>query len=832
MSKDQKSYDHKNIEPRWNALWVRDNIYKAHDLSDKPKKYILVEFPYPSGAGLHMGHFMRYTLPDIYSRKLRMTGFNVLFPMGWDAFGLPAENYAIKTGVHPAVTTEKAIENYTRSFKSAGFGIDWDRVVNTTDPAYMKWTQWIFLKFWEAGLAEIREEPIWWCEALRTVLSNEEVLDDGKGGKISERGEHPVERRKLKQWVLRITEYAEKLLEGLEMVDFPEYVRAAQRNWIGKSEGAQLTFSIEGGAESTVEVYTTRPDTIIGATFLVLAPEHPLVDELKGAVTNFEEVDSYREATKSRSDIERQASKTKTGVQLQGISARHPLTGDPLPVFIADYVLYGYGTGAIMAVPAHDERDFEFATLYKLPIVQTVWENEETKGELPLPSSEGVVEVVDALRPLFGNEKFVSCDAAKRGIISALEQKGTGERRVVYRLRDWVFSRQRYWGEPIPILHLEDGTLMAVARTDRPSEVELHLPLTLPEVPDYSPSSDGTSPLAKNSDWVSTTTPEGRPAKRETNTMPNWAGSSWYYLRYTDPRNDKALADPENLKYWLPVDRYFGGSEHTTLHLLYSRFWHKFLYDQGVVPTSEPYSWRMNGGILLGADGQKQSKSKGNVVDLNEMLDRYGGDALRSYICFLGPYDGTLAWNEGGLKACRKLVESIYELRKKVKEGVEEELFLTRLYHRTVQRVSSMMDNLKMNTVVSEFMVFAGEAKKAQAISMETWQGFVRLIAPVMVFLGEELWQELNGYSEWDPKRSVHLQEWPSFDPELAKEDVTIVGVQINGKLRGELEVTDDDTTDTVRDRALELPNVQKWLEGKEVKKFIYVTKKIISIVI
>ena len=836
------AYKHSKIQSKWGPLWVKENVCGAEDFSDKPKKFILAEFPYPSGAGLHMGHFLRYTLPDIYSRKLRMSGYNVMFPFGWDAFGLPAENYAVQTGVHPAETTKQAISNFTKSVTEAGLGIDWARMINTTDPEYYKWTQWIFLKFFEAGLAEIKEEPVWWCEELKTVLANEEVLEDEQGNKISERGEHPVEKRPLKQWVLKITEYADKLLDGLETIDFPEYAKSAQRNWIGKSIGANISFPIESGSEksSELEVFTTRPDTIYGATFMVVAPEHPLIDEFKDDISNIDEVLKYREAASKMSDLDRQMSKEKNGVLIEGIKAKHPLTENfqDIPVFVADYVLMGYGTGAIMAVPAHDERDFEFAKKYELEIIQTVYKDKpesstpQNDEDLPFSADKAFIKITPEIKKILSGETELSCDDMKVAVVNALEKISRGSKQTTYRLRDWLFSRQRYWGEPIPILHKSDGSFEAIADTNSPEEVANNLPLILPEVPDYTPSSDGASPLAKNTAWVNTKAADGSEAQRETNTMPNWAGSSWYYLRYIDPNNDQTLADPEKMKYWLPVDRYFGGSEHTTLHLLYSRFWHQFLYDQGVVPTPEPYAWRMNGGILLGEDGYKQSKSRGNVVDLNEMLDQFGADALRLYICFLGPYDATMNWNQGGLKACRRLVDNIYALQSKVEDQNKEDVEFTRLYHRINKRVSSMLDNLKMNTAVSEFMIFVNEAKKQACIGKDTWSGFVRLIAPFTVFLSEELWTNINDSENWTKETSIHTQEWPSFDPALAKEDSITVGIQINGKVRADIQVVEGEDEASVKEKVLEIPKIQKWVEGKDIKKFIYVPGKIVSIVI
>lgn len=816
------TYEHQTIEKKWSEAWFHSDVYNAVDFSPKKKKYILVEFPYPSGSGLHCGHAFRFTMPDVYARKLRMDGYNVLFPIGWDAFGLPAENYAVKTGVHPAKTTEEAINTYRAQMRMMGYSFDWTREISTIEPGYFKWTQWIFLKFFEAGLAELTEQPVWWCEALKTVLANEEVLDDGKGGKISERGEHPVEKRPLRQWLLKMPEYADKLLQGLDEVDFPESVRMAQSNWIGKSVGAKLTFPLSVTGQN-LDVFTTRPDTILGVTFMVLAPEHPLVDALKASISNWNEVDAYRAQTKNRSDLERKAAKEKTGVELKGVTALNPFTpGKPgIPVYIADYVLMEYGTGAIMAVPGHDERDFEFATKFRIPVVQTVKSSQETENDpLPFVSDQGVVMT----------DKVRTCDEMKEYVITFFSDKKLGERRTTYKLRDWLFSRQRYWGEPIPLIHLEDGSIAALCDVNDKEDVQKKLPLELPAVPDYLPSSDGASPLAKNTEWVTTTDKNGKPAKRETNTMPNWAGSCWYYMRYTDPKNDTAFADPEKLKYWLPVDRYFGGSEHTTLHLLYSRFWHKFLYDQGAVPTSEPYAWRMNGGILLGPDSEKMSKSRGNVVNPDDKVKQYGADALRLYINFMGPYDGTLPWSESGLKACRRLIDRIFDLETKISDTSNGDK-LVRDYHKMVKRIGSMFDNLKMNTAVSELMIFVREAEAEPHINLDLYKGLLLCLAPLAPFSAEELWQKINKNERWTPESSIHVQCWPTYDEALARDEVITIGIQINGKLRDQVQIAIEETEASVREKVLAQADTQKWIDGKEVKKFIYVKGRIVNIV-
>jgi len=823
MSNQKIKYDHKAIEPKWAKIWKDNNVYAAEDFSPKPKKYILAEFPYPSGLGLHAGHMMRYTMPDVLARKYRMSGYNVLYPMGWDAFGLPAENYAVKTGVHPAETTKKAVENYTQQLTAAGFGFDWAREINSTDPKYYKWTQWLFLKFFENGLAELKEEPVWWSEELRTVLANEEVVQKEDGRYYpAERGKEPVERKMLKQWVLKIPQYADKLIDGLAKTDLQQSVKTAQINWIGRSEGAEIDFKVEK-LEAKIRIFTTRLDTIYGASFIVIAPEHHLVEELTTEEQN-EAVTAYIEESKQKTEFQRISdTKSKTGV-FTGSYAINPFSGEKIPVWISDFVLTTYGTGAIMGVPAHDERDNEFAKKFGLeikPVVKPV-DRDLPEGEM-FAEKEGI---------LINSAEYngLNIKDAFEKMISKAEAENFGERKVHYKLKDWLFSRQRYWGEPIPLIHKEDGSVEAIADTNDPESVKNNLPLELPQVPDYTPSADGYSPLAKNEEWVNTKAKDGSPAKRETNTMPNWAGSSWYYLRYLDPNNDEAFADMEKMKYWLPVDMYFGGSEHTTLHLLYSRFWHKFFYDLGLVPTEEPYQWRMNGGLLLGPDGQKMSKSIGNVINPDEKIEACGADALRLYIAFMGPYDGTIAWQEGGLKACRRLVEEVISLKDKVnQENSSEEL--RSAYHKMIKNVTKMIDELRMNTAVSEFMIFVNVAKKQDAINKEIWIGFLKAFAPFAPFITEELWQEINGWKEYKKENSIHLQSWPEYDEELTKESRVVIGVQINGKLRAEIEVDLSENESIVKDRVLALPEVQKWLSDSEVKKFIYVPGKIVNIV-
>jgi leucyl-tRNA synthetase len=812
-------YNFKTVEENWRDKWFNDNLYAAEDFSPKTKKYILAEFPYPSGSSLHAGHMMRYTVPDVYSRYLRMRGYNVLFPMGWDAFGLPAELYAIKTGIHPAVSTKNTLSTFKESFKIMGFGIDWNREINTTDPNYYKWTQWIFLKFFKEGLAEYNEMPVWWCPELG-VLADEEVLTDKEGNKISERGSYKVERKFKRQWVLKIPEYAEKLLQGLEKVDYPESIKNAQINWIGKSVGAEINFKIKDSSD-LVTVFTTRLDTIYGATFIVLSPEHPLAESIATS-ENIEQVKEYIKKAGQKSEMERtELLKEKTGV-FTGSYAINPYNNEEVPIWIGEFVVMSYGTGAIMGVPAHDERDHEFALKYDLPVIQVVTLEKQTV-EIPY-TDYGVLINSEQYSGLTSNE-------ATKIMLDEAEKNKFGKSKTNYKIRDWIFSRQRYWGEPIPLLHRQDGKVEPIADPDKPDEVKEKLPLIQPEVPDFHPLPDGTSPIAKNEEWVSTLDSEGNPAKREVDTMPNWAGSSWYYLRYTDPDNNDQFADSKKMEYWLPVDKYFGGSEHTTLHLLYSRFWHRFLHDQGLVPCEEPYNWRLNGGILLGEDGRKMSKSLGNVVDPMTVVENYGADALRLFICFLGPYTDTYPWNQNGIKACWRLLKNIYDNKEKVVE-TEENMALEKAYNRMVKNITDMSEGLKMNTAVSELMIFTNELKKVEKIDVLIWKGFIKVLAPYAPFLAEELWQEINKYSEWKKENSVHLQDWPVYDPALAEIKNETIPVQINGKVRGEVEIGENDTEDTLRQKVMENPKLSQNIQGKELQKFIYIPGKIINLVV
>jgi len=808
-------YNHKKIEEKWKEHWYKGNLYEAKDFSDKPKKYILAEFPYPSGKAIHVGHAMRYTVPDVYSRYLRMKGYNVMFPMGWDAFGLPAETYAIKTGENPSKMTHQIIIDYKDAIQQMGYGVDWNREIATTDPNYYKWTQWLFLKFFKAGLAEYKEAPIWWCEKMKTVLADEEVVNDKDGNKISERGEYPVEKRMFRQWVLKIPTYAEKLLQGLDKVDFPDSIKTAQRNWIGKSEGAEIIFDIEG---EKIPVFTTRPDTLYGVTFMAIAPENPLLTRLINKIKNVDEVKAYIDKVKDKSDLEKQIEKEKTGVKLDDVTATIPQTDRKVPVFVADYVLMDYGTAVVMGVPAHDKRDLEFAKKFKLEIIKVIKGDES--GDCY--EGEGVMINSDKYNGL-RSEEF------KEKIVEDLNKEDLGKRSTIFRIRDWVFSRQRYWGEPIPLVHLEDGSIEPIADPDNPKDVKGNLPLILPDLPDYSPKDDGSSPLERNKDWVNIEF-HGKKAKRETNTMPNWAGSCWYYLRYCDPNNDNEFADTKKLKYWLPVDKYFGGAEHTTMHLLYSRFWHKFLYDQKLVPTEEPYQWRLNGGLLLGADGRKMSKSIGNVVEPMEYIEKYGADALRLTICFLGPYEDTYPWNSNSIRGTSKLINTIYGLKDKLGDEKPSNEII-RSYNIMVKNVTDMIENLKMNTCVSELMIFVNKLKNKEKVNIDVYKGLIKIIAPFTPFISEELWFEVNNYKECKKENSVHVQEWPLFDEKLTKEDKIIIPVQINGKVRSEIEINRDESEENVKSSALSDKKVKKIIADKKIIKTIYIPNRIINLI-
>lgn len=802
-------FSHRDVEKKWQQYWEQNKTFKTSEDPGKKKFYALDMFPYPSGAGLHVGHPEGYTATDILSRMKRMQGYNVLHPMGWDAFGLPAEQYALDTGNDPAEFTEKNINNFRRQIKSLGFSYDWDREINTTDPHYYKWTQWIFTKLYEHGLAYIDEVAVNWCPALGTVLANEEVID-GK----SERGGHPVERRPMKQWVLKITAYAERLLEDLEELDWPESIKEMQRNWIGRSEGAEVTFGIEGHNE-TFTVFTTRPDTLYGATYAVLAPEHKLVD----LITSPEQraaVDAYLEQTKRKSDLERtDLAKEKTGV-FTGAYAINPVNGERLPIWIADYVLISYGTGSIMAVPAHDERDYEFAKTFDLPIKPVI-----EGGDISKEAYTG-----DGAHINSGFLDGLNKQQAINKMIEWLEQNGKGNRKVTYRLRDWLFSRQRYWGEPIPILHLEDGTMKVVP--------EDHLPIMLPKTKEIKPSGTGESPLANIADWINTVDPEtGLKARRETNTMPQWAGSCWYFLRFIDPHNDKALADPDKLKEWLPVDIYIGGAEHAVLHLLYSRFWHKFLYDIGVVPTKEPFQKLFNQGMILGENNEKMSKSKGNVVNPDDIVNSHGADTLRLYEMFMGPLDASIAWSTKGLDGARRFLDRVYrlfvtdsgELNPKIVDTAKVG-GMERIYHQTVKKVTEDYEGLRFNTGISQLMVFVNEAYKADVLPKKYMEAFVKMLSPITPHLGEELWEKL-GHSE-----TIAYEAWPTYDESKLVEDEVEIVLQVNGKNKEKLMIASDATKEQMEELALANEVIKELIAGKTIVKTIAVPGKLVNIVV
>lgn len=801
------SYNHKEIEKKWQKYWAKTNTFNTHDDPEKPKFYALDMFPYPSGQGLHVGHPEGYTATDILSRVKRSQGYNVLHPMGWDAFGLPAEQYALDTGNDPAEFTQKNIETFRRQINSLGFSYDWNREVNTTDPEYYKWTQWIFTKLYEKGLAYEAEVAVNWVPELGTVISNEEVID-GK----SERGGYDVVRKPMRQWMLKITAYADRLLDDLELVDWPESIKEMQRNWIGRSVGANIEFKV-AGTDKSYTVFTTRPDTLFGATYSVLAPELDLVRE----ITTLEQkaaVEAYIEETAKKSDLKRtDLAKEKTGV-FTGAYAINPVNGKEIPIWIADYVLASYGTGAIMAVPAHDERDFEFAQTFGLEILPVIEGGDVQKAAYTEDGTHINSEFLN------GMNKQEAIDKMNEW----LEENGVGKKEVSYRLRDWLFSRQRYWGEPIPIIHWEDGTVTAVP--------EEELPLRLPKTKNIKPSGTGESPLANIEEWVNVVDPvTGKKGRRETNTMPQWAGSSWYYLRYIDPHNKKELADYEKLKRWLPVDIYIGGAEHAVLHLLYARFWHKFLYDIGVVPTKEPFQKLYNQGMILGENNEKMSKSRGNVVNPDDVVETYGADTLRMYEMFMGPLDASIAWSENGLEGSRKFLDRVWRLivdeNNKMRDRITtlNDGKLDKVYHQTVKKVTEDYENLHFNTAISQLMVFINEAYKVDALPYEYIEGFVQLLAPIAPHIGEELWSILGN------EDGISYAPWPTCDEAALVEDEVEVVFQVNGKVRAKSNVPRDLGKDELEKVALANETVQEYIEGKTVRKVIAVPNKLVNIV-
>ena len=797
-----KRYEPQNIEKKWQKIWQDEKAFAATDDYTKPKYYALVEFPYPSGQGLHVGHPRPYTALDIVARKRRMQGYNVLYPMGWDAFGLPTENYAIKNHIHPKIVTKSNVHHFKDQLQSLGYSFDWDREINTTDPEYYHWTQWIFLKLFKAGLAYKKEMPINWCTSCKVGLANEEVVNG-----VCERCGSPVVRKVKSEWMLKITEYADKLIDGLDGVVYIERVKTSQKNWIGRSHGAEVDFSLKDKPEK-LTIYTTRPDTLFGVTYMVLSPEHPYIDQYKDEIKNWDEVCAYREMAARKSDFERsELAKDKTGVMIDGLSAVNPVNGKEIPIWISDYVLMSYGTGAIMAVPAHDEGDWEFAKKFNMPIIEVV-AGGDVQNEVYTDVAEGTLVNSGFLNGL-------SVAEAKKKILEWLEENHVGKAKTNYKLRDWVFSRQRYWGEPIPIVHCDKCGYVPVP--------EESLPLELPDVESYMPTDNGESPLAAMTDWVNTTCPCcGGPAKRETDTMPQWAGSSWYYIRYTDPKNKEALASKEAMKYWLPVDWYNGGMEHTTLHLLYSRFWHKFLYDQGVVTCPEPYQKRTSHGMILGENGEKMSKSRGNVVNPDDIVAEFGADTLRTYEMFIGAFDLSASWSQEGVKGCRRFLERVWKLQDSLVDGDSYSKELESKMHQTIKKVSSDYESLKYNTAIAAMMTLVNEFYKAGKVTRKEFETLLILLNPVAPHMTEELWADL-GY-----EGRLYQTAWPEFDEEKTVEAVAEIAVQINGKMRGTIKIAKDADKETAIAAAKEA--VADKLTGNIVKE-IYVPGRIVNIV-
>ncbi len=798
-------YNFKQIESKWQNVWYTQNTFAAKQDFSLPKYYCLVEFPYPSGQGLHVGHPRSYTALDIVARKKRLEGYNVLYPMGWDAFGLPTENFAIKNHIHPAEVTKNNVAHFKQQLQSLGFSFDWTREINTTDPSYYKWTQWIFLQLFKKGLAYKKEMAVNWCTSCKCVLANEEVVNG-----VCERCGSEVIRKNQSQWMLKITEYADRLVKDLDDVDFIDRVKTQQRNWIGRSTGAEVDFGTTLG--DTLTVYTTRPDTLFGATYMVISPEHPYIEKWADKLNNLDEIRKYQDEAAHKSDFERtELNKDKTGVRLDGVMGINPVNNKEIPIFISDYVLVSYGTGAIMAVPAHDTRDWEFAKKFDLPIIEVVAGSKVgVENEAFTDCATGVMTNSDFLTGM-------SVEDAKKAITEWLTKEGKGHQKVNFKLRDWVFSRQRYWGEPIPIVKCEKCGYVPLD--------ESQLPLTLPNVESYEPTDTGESPLAKMTDWVNTTCPCcGGPAKRETDTMPQWAGSSWYFLRYCDPHNDKELISKEAAEYWTPVDWYNGGMEHTTLHLLYSRFWHKFLYDIGVVPTSEPYKKRTSHGMILGENGEKMSKSRGNVVNPDEIVDAYGADTMRLYEMFIGDFEKAAPWNSDSIKGCKRFIEKFWNLQEKVVDGDEYTPQMEALMHKTIKKVTYDIDNLKANTAIAAMMTLVNElsAKGCNKAELKT---LTILLNPFAPHVTEEMWDVMNFGG------MVNQAKWPEYDEEKTKENDVEIVIQIMGKVRAKITVPVDMAKDDVLTAAKAEPKIAELLEGKEIKKEIYVPGKLVNFV-
>ena len=791
------SYKHLEIEKKWQEIWEEKGVFHASDSHEKPKFYALVEFPYPSGQGLHVGHPRSYTAIDIIARKRRMQGFNVLYPMGWDAFGLPTENYAIKNNIHPAIVTKNNIKRFKKQLQSQGYSFDWSREINTTDPEYYKWTQRIFLKLFEKGLAYKSQASVNWCTSCKCVLANEEVVN----GKC-ERCSSEVIRKTKSQWMLKITEYAQRLIDDLDLVDYPEKVRAQQINWIGRSSGAEVYFKTTKGEE--IKIFTTRPETIFGATYLVVSPEHPLISKLSESISNFEEIQNYKVEASKKSDLQRtELSKDKTGVKIEGIEAINPVSGEKIPIFVADYVLMSYASGAIMAVPAHDSRDGEFAEKYGLPVKEVISEN---AGKETMVNSE----FLNGLTP----------KAAKKSILEWLSANKKGNEKINFKLRDWVFSRQRYWGEPIPVVHCEKCGYVPLKESD--------LPLKLPDLEKFETSPDGESPLVYAKDWVNTTCPKcGGKAKRETDTMPQWAGSSWYFLRYLDPKNSSELASPEAIKYWMPVDWYNGGMEHTTLHLLYSRFWYKFLYDIGIAPSPEPYKKRTSHGLILGENGEKMSKSKGNVVNPDEIVETYGADTMRIYEMFIGDYEQPAPWSTKGIRGSKRFIDRVWGLQDIISQPNESNKKLESSFHKTIKKVTEDIENLKFNTAIAALMALINEIYAAGSITREQLRIFVLLVSPFAPHIAEEIFSICKlgeGFAS--------LQSWPAFDESKCIDNEIEMVLQINGKIKAKVSVSRGLGKDEILKIAKENETFSKNLGEKEIIKVIYVQDKLLNVVV
>ena len=800
-----REYSPKEIEKKWQDIWDNEEAFKATLDKSKPKYYALVEFPYPSGQGLHVGHPRPYTAMDIVSRKKRMQGYNVLFPMGWDAFGLPTENYAIKNKIHPKIVTKNNVAHFKEQLKSLGYSFDWSREINTTDPSYYKWTQWIFLQLFKKGLAYKSEMPINWCTSCKVGLANEEVVNG-----VCERCGAPVIRKMQSQWMLKITDYAEKLIEGLDHVDYIEKVKVSQKNWIGRSEGAEVNFKLSGKDEA-LTVYTTRPDTLFGATYMVISPEHPMIDKYKDEISNYDEILAYRAQAARKSDFERtELAKDKTGACIKGITAVNPVNGKEIPIWVSDYVLMSYGTGAIMAVPAHDDRDWDFAKKFDLPIVEVV-----AGGDV---QNAAFTDVATGKLCNSGFLDGMEVKDAKKAIIEWLEEKGIGHKKVNYKLRDWVFSRQRYWGEPIPIVKCPCCGYVPIDESE--------LPLKLPEVDSYMPTDTGESPLAAMRDWVETTCPKcGGKAERETDTMPQWAGSSWYFLRYIDPHNDEAFASKEAIDYWMPVDWYNGGMEHTTLHLLYSRFWHKFLYDQGLVSCPEPYMKRTSHGMILGENNEKMSKSRGNVINPDDIVNEFGADTLRTYEMFIGAFELSASWSMEGVKGCRKFLERVWKLQDMLIEGDSYRENLETKIHQTIKKVSNDFENLKFNTAIAAMMSLVNDFYKEKSINKAEYATLILLLNPVAPHMTEELWESIYG-------GRAYQQKWPEYEEAKTVESNVEIAVQINGKVKATLGVALDEDEESVKAKAHAIPAIAELMAGKNVVKEVYVKGRILNIVV